>query len=126
MRHVIILAGLLIATPAIAENGTYRGGTDLSTVYSPSGFSGCLGSIWQFTLDGGHVEAQMIPVGNGGLRHRVSFAGDMQADGSLKMSAPLTLGTGIGMIYVDGKFTDSAFEGVTYSSYCHARLTATK
>jgi hypothetical protein len=119
MRHAIILAGLLIATPAIAEDGTYQGGTDLKTVYAP-----CWGSAWTFTVDGDRVKAEMIPASTG--KHSVSFVGEIQVDGWLKMSSPTSFGNRRGTVYVEGKFTDGSFEGVTYSNDCHARLMATK
>jgi hypothetical protein len=119
MRYAIILAGLMIATPAIAGNGTYKGGTDLQTVYAP-----CWGSAWTFTVDGDRVEAVMIPASTG--KHSVSFVGEIQVDGWLKMSSRTPFGNGLGTVCVEGKFTDGSFEGVTYSNECHARLMATK
>jgi hypothetical protein len=124
MRALIVLIGLLIATPALASDGTYRGSS--SEVISGT-WHACLGETWEFNVAGHHVKASRVAVSDGGPgRFWVRMEGEIQADGSVAMSGSTPYGADAGEVRLTGKFIDGSFEGITQTAHCAFRITATK
>jgi len=116
----ILLVGFLLATSALAQDGTYEGSADPET-----GSGQCQPSVWTLWVDGNQVKAALIPNQHGPARMKVT-TGELQPDGSVaigRAGSPVNT-TGLG--YVEGKLTDGTFEGVGQTKICRYRLTATK
>jgi hypothetical protein len=124
MRAMIVLAGVLIAMPALASDGTYRGSSEVIRVISGIG---CQTDTWEFRVTGSHVKAARISTGlRGGLAAVTRMEGEIQPDGAIQMSAstpaaeiPLNVG-------LTGKFTNGSFDGITRTDLCEYRTTAVK
>jgi hypothetical protein len=52
--------------------------------------------------------------------------GKIQADGTVSMSGSTPYAPVPTAVHIDGKFTNGSFEGVTKTTYCEYRTTATK
>ena len=123
MRGPILLAGLLIATPALASDGTYRGSSELAG--GPSGYW-CAGETWELNVTGTRVKASRMGQSHGsqkGLTRFVLMEGNIQGDGSIAMSG---YSIGAGNVELVGKFTNGSFEGISRTKNCEYRTTATK
>src|SRR5271156_6069284 len=63
----ILLGGFLLATSALAQDGTYEGSADPET-----GSGQCQPSVWTLRVDGDHVKASLIPNQHGPARMKVT------------------------------------------------------
>jgi hypothetical protein len=118
--NAIILAGVLLAASAAAQDGTYEGSADPET-----GSGQCQPSVWTLWVEGNQVKAGLIPNQHGPSRMKVT-TGELQPDGSIAIGRAASPVHTTGLGYVEGKITDGTFEGVGQTKICRYRLTATK
>jgi hypothetical protein len=118
--NAIVLAGFLLATSAVAQDGTYEGSADPET-----GSGQCQPSVWTLWVEGDHVKAGLIPNQHGPARMKVT-TGDLQPDGSVSIGRAMSPVHATGLGYIRGKIADGTFEGVGQTKICRYRLTATK
>jgi len=123
--NVIILAGLLVATQAIAGDATDRDGTYQGSADPETGSGQCQPSVWTLRVDGDHVKASLIPNQHGPARMKVT-TGDLQPDGSVMIGRAMSPVHTTGLGYIEGKIAEGTFEGVGQTKICRYRLTATK
>jgi hypothetical protein len=118
--NAVFLVGFLLATSAVAQDGTYEGSADPET-----GSGQCQPSVWTLWVEGNQVKAALIPNQHGPARMKVT-TGELQPDGSVAIGGAdlLVLTTGLG--YVAGKLAAGTFEGVGQTKICRYHLTATK